>query len=144
MTFTKNLAFALLFMSFNFTFAQTKVESLLQNISNRDAYIVMTRTMSPRVSGESAKGIVEFGKTATPELIQLLDSQNKGIAVHFILSEIWKDKWEEEICCLIHEQGNVEIVNINGLEIQIEDDVLSATDENLKNNKEIWKKRTHA
>lgn len=145
MTFVKKISLALLFLSFNFVFAQTKpIESLIQNINNQDAYIVMTRTMSPRISSASAKEIVKIGKPATPDLIQVLDSQSKGIAAHFILSEIWKETWEETLCCLIHDEGNAEIVNINGLEIRIENEVLSASDEALKNNKERWKKRTHA
>jgi len=122
----KNVTFAVLALAFNFVSAQTKqLESLIQNIDNKDTYIVMARTMSSRVHNESANQIVQIGKTATPELIKVLNSQNKGIAAHFILSEIWKEQWTAEICCMIRTEGTIEIVNINGLEIKIEDDVLS-------------------
>jgi hypothetical protein len=95
--------------------------------------------MSPRVAGNSAKEIVDIGKNATPELIRILDSKDKGIVAHFILSEIWNDKWKEEVCCYIKNMNDEEIVTINGLEIHIKNNALFSTTQSLNNNKQNWK-----
>lgn len=136
-----SIASTLFFLSFNLGFAQKQnLDSLIQNINNKDAYIVLTKTMSPRINGNSANSIVRIGKQATPDLIKILDNKNKGIIAHFILSEIWKEKWNEQICCNIKNIDNEEIVIINGLEIHINGNILYSTAENLNKNKENWKK----
>lgn len=136
-----SIASTLFILSFNLSFAQKQnLESLIQNINNKDAYILLVKTLSPRIYGNSAKSIVEIGKEATPELIKVLATKNKGVIAHFILSEIWKEKWTEEICCDIRTIDNEEIVIINGLEIHIKDNVLYATIESLNENKQTWKK----
>ncbi|WP_298393450.1 hypothetical protein [Flavobacterium sp.] len=123
------------------SYAQNKeVETLIQKLDNKDAYIVLTKTTSPRLKGTTASRIIEIGKIAAPELIAILDSQSQGIAAHFILSKIWEDDWTEEACCSIRNIGAIEIVTINGLEIRIEKDELYATPESLKKKKEVWKK----
>jgi hypothetical protein len=140
----KKIALFLVFFSLNLTYAQNKeVDSLIQKIDNKDAYIVLTKTTSPRVKGNNAKRIIEIGKTASPELIKILDSQNRGIIAHFILSEIWKNIWDEEVCCNIRNVGEIEIFTINGLEIQVENNTLYSTPENLKKNQKIWKENCH-
>lgn len=125
--------------------SQVKPEtSLIEKINNKDAYIVMTKTMSPRINSEAGAAIIKIGKRATPALINILEDQNKGIIAHFILSEIWKEDWEEAICCNVSFDGNIEIVTINGLEISIENNELHAKPADLKNNKASWKKRSEA
>jgi len=138
----KNIASILFMFSLNLAYCQNKeVDSLILKIDNKDAYIVLTKTISPRVKGNDAERIIEIGKTASPELIKILTSQNKGIIAHFILSEIWKNTWEEEICCNVRSVGVIEILTINGLEIKIENNTLNSTSENLKKNQQIWKKK---
>jgi hypothetical protein len=123
------------------SYAQNKeVDSLIQKLDNKDAYIVLTKTTSPRLKGNTANRIIEIGKMASPELIKILDSQSQGVAAHFILSKIWQEVWEEEVCCNIRSVGEVEILTINGLEIRVENNVLYSTQESLKRKKEIWKK----
>ena len=123
------------------SFGQTKVlDSLIQNISNKQAYILLTRTMSPRINSTVGIKIIQLGKAATPELIKVLDDQNKGIIAHFILSEIWKERWNQEICCAISNDGVLEIISINGLKIYIDDNTLFAKKDDLKRNKERWRK----
>lgn len=141
MTKFTSIAATLFFLSFNLSVAQTQnLDSLIQNIDNKDAYIVLVKTMSPRISGDAANGIVRIGKQATPGLIKILDNKNKGIIAHFILSEIWKDQWTEENCCDISTFDDEEIVVINGLEIHIKNNVLSATTDAMDKNKLHWKK----
>ena len=131
----------LFFLSYNLSIAQKQnLDSLIQNINNKDAYIVLVKTMSPRIHGDSAKSIVEIGKKATPELIKVLDNKNKGVIAHFILSEIWKDNWKEEICCDVTNIDSEEIIIINGLEVHIKDNILFSTTESLNKNMENWKK----
>lgn len=143
--FLKKIALTLLVFTFSLGYAQNKeVDSLIQKLDNKDAYIVLTKTTSPRLRGNTAIRIVEIGKIASPELIKILDSQSQGIAAHFILSKIWQDIWEEEVCCNIRSVGDVEIFIINGLEIRIENNVLYSTPESLKKEKEIWKKLCQA
>lgn len=140
MTNSKYLVLILV-CTFNFNYSQNKeVDSLIQKIDNKDAYIVLTKTISPRIKGMYANRLVEIGKKASPELIKVLESPSKGIAAHFLLSKIWKDIWEEEVCCNIKNIGMVEIIIINGLEIRIENNMLYATPENLKKEIEVWKK----
>ncbi len=123
------------------SFSQSRViDSLIQNIDNKQAYILLTRTMSPRINSTAGSQIIQLGKVATPELIKVLDDQNKGIIAHFILSEIWKERWKEEICCAISSDGTIEIISINGLKIYIDDNALFAKTDDLKNNKERWRK----
>jgi hypothetical protein len=142
-TLIKNLMLLLLF-SCTLGLAQNKkVDSLIQQLSNKEAYIVLTQTTSPRISGYTANRIVKIGKTASPELVKILDSQNKGIIAHFILCEIWKNTWKEEVCFAISNVGGSEILTINGLEIKIENNVLYSTTENLKKNQQVWKKNCH-
>ena len=141
----KNTVLILVLLSINFTNAQNKeVDSLIQKIDNKDAFIVLTKTTSPRAKGNNAKRIIEIGKTASPELIKILNTQNKGIIAHFILSEIWKNIWDEKVCCNIRNVGDIEIFTINGLEIQVENNVLYSTPENLEKNQQVWKKNCHA
>lgn len=140
-----SIASTLFFLSFNLSIAQKQnLDSLIQNINNKDAYIVLVNTMSPRIHGDSAKSIVGIGKQATPQLIKVLDNKNKGIIAHFILLEIWKDKWKEDFCCDIRNINNEEIIIINGLEIHIKNNVLYSTIESLNENMQNWKKLWHA
>lgn len=132
--------FVIIAFSFSISNAQNKeLDSLIQKIDNSDAYIVMTKSTSPRTKGEVTKQIIEIGKSATCELVQVLEDKNKGIVAHFLLSEIWKETWNEEACCSINDNGTYELVTINNLEIKIEDNILSATTENLRMNKLAWK-----
>ena len=135
----------LFFLSFNLSIAQKQnLDSLIQNINNKDAYIVLVKTMSPRIHGDLANSIVAIGKKATPELIKILDNNNKGVIAHFILSEIWKDNWNEEICCDVTNIDNEEIIIINGLEVHIKNNILYSTAESLNKNKQKWKEFWHA
>lgn len=134
-----------LILVFNINYAQNKeIDSLIQKIDNKDAYIVLTKTVSPRINGKSANRIVEIGKVASPKLIKILESPSKGIAAHFMLSKIWQDIWSEEVCCNITTIGKVEVITINGLEIQIENNMFYATPENLKKERKIWEKLCQA
>jgi len=136
----KMLLLALVFTS-GVMLSQVKIsDSLIQKIDNKDAYLVMTKTLSPRINSAAGDAIVKIGKSATPGLIEILEDQNKGIIAHFILSEIYKQQWEEEICCNISYDGNIEIVTINGLQIYIENNQLHAKASDLKKNKANWKK----
>lgn len=140
----KKIALILLVFNVSLSYAQNKeVDSLIQKLDNKDAYIVLTKTTSPRLKGNVANRIVEIGKMASPELVKILDSQSKGIVAHFILSKIWQRIWEEEVCCNIRSNGEVEILTINGLEIRIENNTLYSTPENLKKNQQVWKKNCH-
>lgn len=124
------------------TFAHSQqIDSLVAKMGNKDVYIVLAKNMSPRIKGLEAKSIVAIGKPATPHLIGVLDDQNKGIAAHFVLSEIWKETWETEICCNIKYSGNTEILTLNGLEICFENDTVFATANSLKKNKIAWESR---
>ncbi|WP_445452310.1 hypothetical protein [Flavobacterium sp. 25HG05S-40] len=140
----KKIILIVVVISFNSICAQHKeIDSLIQKIDNKDAYIVLTKTTSPRINGTTANRIVAIGKMASPALIKILDSQNKGIMAHFILSKIWQNIWEEEVCCNIKRVGDIEILKINGLEIKIENNTLYATPENLKKIKQAWKVNCH-
>ncbi|MGL2964160.1 hypothetical protein ACSVH2_10115 [Flavobacterium sp. RSB2_4_14] len=137
----KKIVLTFLVFNLSLSYAQNKeVDSLIQKLDNKDAYIVLTKTTSPRLKGNTANRIVEIGKIASPELVKILDSENQGIVAHFILSKIWEEVWEEEVCCNIRSIGEIEIMTINGLEIIIENNVLFSTPESLKKEKEIWKK----
>jgi hypothetical protein len=143
-TLLKNTVFILVLFSLNLGYTQNKeIDSLILKIDNKDAYIILTKTISPRVKGDSAERLVDIGKLASPELIKILDHQSKGIIAHFILSKIWDKVWEEEVCCNIRNVRNVEILTINGLEILIENNILYSNEENLKKNQQTWKKITH-
>ena len=125
------------------SFAQSKpIDSLLQNISNKDIYIVLVKTMSSRIKGLPDNKIIEMGKQTAPQLIKILDDENKGIAAHVVLTKIWKI--EEAVCCDILSNGTIEIVYINGLKIYIENDRLYSKPEDLKMNKAHWKKMIEA
>ena len=124
-------------------FAQSKpTDSLILNISNEDVYIVLVKTMSPRIKGLPDNKIIEMGKQTSPQLIKILDDKDKGIAAHVMLTKIWKI--EEAVCCDILSNGRIEIVYINGLRIYIENDRLYAKPEDLKINKAHWKKMVEA
>ncbi|MBS7788044.1 hypothetical protein KIH23_12120 [Flavobacterium sp. CYK-55] len=133
------IAIALFFLSLQWCVAQKQsVDSLVKQLDNKDAYIVLTYTMSPRVSGTCANDLVKIGKKATPELIKVLENANQGIIAHFILSEIWKDQWQEENCCRINKINGEEIITLNELEIHIKNNLLYATAQSLHKNKERW------
>lgn len=127
------------------SFGQTRtIDSLVQKINNKDAYLLLVKTISPRIKGDENKKIIKIGKEITPDLIKILDSQNKGIAAHFILSEIWNEIWNEEVCCNISYNGDTESVTINGLRIYIENNIIFSTDEDLKKNKKNWENIWHS
>ena len=47
------------------SFGQTRViDSLIQNINNKQAYILLTRTMSPRINSTAGIKIIQLGKAA--------------------------------------------------------------------------------
>jgi hypothetical protein len=139
------IAIALFFLSLHLCVAQKQsVDSLVKQIDNKDAYVVLTYTMSPRVSGSCANDLVKIGKKATPALIEVLENPNQGIMAHFILSEIWKDQWKEENCCHIIKINGEEIITLNGLEIHIKNNLLYATAKSLRQNKERWTLFWHA
>jgi hypothetical protein len=123
------------------SFSQTKtLDSLIQRIDNKDAYIVLLKTVSPRINSSAGTKIIEIGKPATPELIKALGSEQKGVIAHFILSEIWKDTWDETLCCQLQYQGITEIITVNNLKIYIEENQLYSKLEDLKAIKEKWTK----
>ena len=125
------------------SFAQSKVtDSIFQNLNNKAVYIVFVKTMSPRIKGLPDYKIIEMGKQAAPQLIKILDDENKGIAAHVLLSKIYKV--EESICCDILTNGMIEIVYLNGLKIYIENDRLYSKPEDLRMNKAHWKKMIEA
>lgn len=135
------LIFAVVFFIGFSSIAQTKtIDSLIQKIDNKDVYIVFAQKMSPRIAGNSGSQMVSIGKKAAPELIKVLDDQNKGIAAHVILSKIYN--WKEPVCCDVMSDGRIEIIFLNGLKIYVENNNLSATTEDLKANKAKWKKYT--
>ena len=139
----KLLLFSVLLIS-SIAFSQAGTEdALIQQLSNHDAYIVMVKTLSPRINSAAGDAIVKMGKSATAKLIPVLEEENKGIIAHFILSEIWKDRWEEAVCCDIVTDGTFEIMTVNGLEIFIKDNELYAKPAELKKNQANWKKITH-
>ena len=115
------------------------LDKLIAEVDNSEAYLVMLQTVSPRIHSEAGQQIIGLGKKVTPQLIQVLDNENKGIIAHFILSEIWKEKWDQAQYCDVLTDGVVEIVIVNGLEIQIKDNHLSSKMEDLKKNKARWK-----
>jgi hypothetical protein len=137
----KKMITLLLLIISNTCFSQTKVlDSLIQKIDNNEAYVVLLKTMSPRINSKAGTKLIEIGKSVTPELIKVLDNDDKGIIAHFILSEIWKDSWEEVLCCAIQYSGNTEIITVNGLEIYIKENKLYSKFEDLKVTKEKWTK----
>jgi hypothetical protein len=42
--------------------------------------------------GHAAKRLVKIGKPATPQLLQVLNDEERGVAAHLILTEIWEVK----------------------------------------------------
>lgn len=141
----KNLILILLCLTYFNGISQTKaIDSLIQKIDNKDVYIVLVKTMSPRIQGDIGNEIIKIGAPATQELIKILDDRNKGIIAHVILSKIWKNTWAESICCDIITNEKTEIIYINGLKIYIEDNHLFSKIDDLKTNKEHWKKRINA
>ncbi len=120
---------------------QKVIDSLIQHINNKEAYLLLIKTLSPRIDSKAGKQIIQIGKNASPELIQILDTSDKGIIAHFILSEIWKETWDEQICCNIMNNDNFEVFKVNGLKIQIENNILKSEEIDLKLNKVLWKKR---
>ena len=131
----------LLFLVFSSSrsISQTKdLNFLVEKINNKEVYIVLLETVSPRIYGVAENEILLIGKDATESLISVLDSKNKGIIAHVLLSKIWKEKFSEDACCYFQSNGTTETVIINGLKIYIEDNILFATNEDLKKNKENW------
>ncbi len=137
--YIKNSIVLLLLILGNTNYSQIRtLDSLIQIIDNKDAYIVLLKTLSPRINSNAGAKIIEIGKPATPELIKILENENKGVIAHFILSEIWKDSWNETLCCPFQYIGTEEIITLNNLNIYIEDNKLNSKLEDLKANKERW------
>lgn len=138
---TRNFVIIILLFMSGFSSAQTQsIERLIEQIDNKEAYILMLKTMSPRIKSDAGLQLIRIGKSASPQLIRILDQQNKGVIAHFILSEIWKKTWEEEICCNVETDGRLEIITINGLRVIIDNNKLSATSADMIQNKTYWKK----
>lgn len=132
---------AITFFFCSVSFAQTKaINSLIQKIDNKETYIVLTKTISLRINSTAGTAILQIGKEATPSLVKVLDDQNKGIIAHFLLSKLWKETWDEQTGCIFSDDGFHEIITINGLEIYIENNELFAKLDDLKSNKERWRK----
>lgn len=72
------------------TFGQTKnIKSLIDSINNKQVGIAMQYVWYPVMKSSSGDALLKIGKSATKDLISVLDDSAKGIIAHFILSNIW-------------------------------------------------------
>lgn len=93
-------------------------------------------------AGNEAEQLLKIGKPATVELVSVLEDENKGVAAHLILSQIWEpDKiaWEDRV------EGNNFVLVYNGLkwtDVITEGSVKSQVDvSDLKKNADEWRRK---
>jgi hypothetical protein len=126
--------------------AQTKkIDSLVHKVNNRDIYVLLLKKVIPRVNeNSSGTEIIKIGRQVTPKLIKILDDQNKGIAAHIILTEIWKNDWSQIDSSSVIHNGKEEIIIIRGLKTHVIKNDLFSTNIELTKNKIKWKKLYNA
>ena len=146
MNILKYLTFAIFIYSSSTIYAQTKkIDSLVHKVNNRDIYVLLLKKVTPRVNeNSSGTEIIKIGRQATPKLIKILDDQNKGIAAHIILTEIWKNDWPQIDSSSVVRNEKEEIIIIRGLKTHVIKNDLFSTDIELTKNKLKWKKLYNA
>jgi len=95
--------------------------------------------------GTSAKELIEIGKPATEELLQIVEIEDKGVIVHLLLTRIWYPKKLKVKTDYVYGQGE-EIQKIiycvNSLKWSwSETDGSSVNKSDLKGIKEFWHKK---
>lgn len=74
------------------TFGQReKVGSLIEKINNTQVIVAMQYVWYPVMKSESGDSLISIGKSATKDLVTVLNDTSKGIIAHFILTSIWAD-----------------------------------------------------
>ena len=67
------------------------VDSLIKKINNDQLKGICHYVWDLGMNSSAGDSLIKLGEPITPELIPLLDSKEKGIIVHYILSNIWAD-----------------------------------------------------
>ncbi|WP_196887507.1 hypothetical protein [Aureivirga sp. CE67] len=74
--------------------AQSKtVDSLIEELDNDQINGTCNYVWVLKVDSKAADTLIEMGKPITQKLISFLEDPNKGIIIHYILSEIWYEKY---------------------------------------------------
>jgi hypothetical protein len=133
-----------------FTFCQSNVKredtikKLVSELSwNSFEYHTTTYFTEIIFIDTSAKELMEIGRPATHELLQVIEDEEKGVITHLLLTKIWYPKKFKVRTEYVYEGEEIQkiIYTINNLNWSwVESDGNSVKKSDLKKVKEIWYK----
>ena len=116
-------------------------EHLINKLNNDQLYGTCHYVWVLEMESAAADALIEIGKPVTFKLIPLLDSPDKGIIAHIVLSHIWiKDFTSTSSFENFETKGIVEY-SYNGLLFYEKDGKMIAEKDKLTENKKIWTKK---
>lgn len=120
-------------------FAQTdKVVSLINRLDNDQLYGTCNYAWVLKMNSSPGDSLIKMGKNITPQLIPLLEDKDKGVIVHYILSNIWNSTWQFSSSFDHYDQDSTLDYTYCNLKFYDKNGHIFANDSVLSKNKKKW------
>jgi hypothetical protein len=138
----QNLIFIILLLLFYCLPASAqadKIDSLIEKINNNNLYGTCNYVWVLKMDSQEANALITIGEPASHKLIGLLQTENKGIIAHYILSNIFLKKIESESCWDQYETDSIVKYVFCGLKFhENKKGNIKASQEELDRNYNVW------
>lgn len=114
------------------------IDSLIKNLNNDQLHGTCHYIWVLEMDSKEADSLVSIGKTISSKLIPLLDSPEKGIIAHFVLSRIWYENFEIGSSFENFESKGIVEYKYNELKFYEKDGKMIAEEKELIENKKKW------
>ena len=119
--------------------AQTeKVGLLIEKLNNNQLYGTCNYVWVLKMESEEADSLVNIGKSISHKLIPILESPEKGIIAHCVLSRIWVDDFSISTSFENFDKKGIVEYKYNGLPFYEKDKKMIAEEKVLSENKKSW------
>ncbi|MFD0991037.1 hypothetical protein ACFQ1R_13090 [Mariniflexile jejuense] len=129
-------------MTLTFSFAVNsqidKIDTLIDGLNNNQLYGTCNYAWVLKMDSSSADSLVNIGKSVSNKLIPFLDSSDKGIIAHCVLSRIWIKDFSISTSFENFEEKEIVEYNYNGLPFYEKDGIMIADEKILSDNKKKW------
>ncbi len=129
-------------MTITFSFAvnaQTdNIDKFIEELNNNQLYGTCNYVWVLKMDSSSADSLVNIGKSVSNRLIPFLDSSDKGIIIHCVLSRIWIKEISITTSFENFEEKEIVEYNYNRLPFYEKDGIMIADEKTLSDNKKKW------
>jgi hypothetical protein len=138
----KKLAGILILIIFgvNASAQDNKIETLIKNTNNDQLSWICNYGCGLYLKSAAADSLIKIGKPATKTLLNHLNDTERGIIIHYILSNIWIKKIELSASTLNYEKDNIIEITYCKLNFFEKEGHLYAVQNVLDENKKAWVK----